>query len=655
MSSPNIDSEKLIELVAGPVTALFAGGDLWTIRVDGCEIINRIYFALRDHNWATIPGSVSELKVDQGEDRFLITYSSEHRERETHFIWKATITGELEGTICFAIEGESLSTFRRNRVGLCVLHPIAAAGDQVIVSHPDGSTSAGAFPTIISPHQPFREIAGIRHFLPNGTVAEIRFAGDIFEMEDQRNWTDASFKTYSTPLRLPFPVEVCVGDRLRQSVAVSPVSASEFSSSAGRKMDARQSGARGANSTRQAEVVTLGSPARRTLVPLGLSWSRDAKQLTEDEYARLAALRLSHLYLELVLSDERCVEDLVAAAECGRRIGAPVAVALRMEPDARPGLDQLSRALKHARPQVAWWTVLSEGRPTTSAEHLSVVREGLSSEGYCEPLGGGTRAFFAELNRTHPPIELLDFVTYSVNPQIHADDELSIVESLGGQRATVESALLISRGKAVHVGPVTLKMQWNPYATAPPQTPAPGELPPEVDPRQRLPFAAAWTLGSVKTLSEAGALRATYYEMIGWKGIMERASGSLLPSLFPSRPGELFPLYHLFAAFGEVVGGELDTVRITDPASLSGLAIRKDSLLRLFVANYKPVERGVCIEGLTGAFEVHLLGSEAATVARQSVSGEGPELVLGPYEVLWIDQRTGSKQSVQVHQPAGSK
>ena len=80
---------------------------------------------------------------------------------------------------------------------------------------------------------------------------------------------------------------------------------------------------------------------------------------------------------------------------------------------------------------------------------------------------------------------------------------------------------------------------------------------------------------------------------------MERRCGSLLPSLFPSRPRELFPLYHLFAALGDVAGGEIDTVAITDPASLSRLAVRKNSLLRLFVANYKPVERRVRIEGLS--------------------------------------------------------
>ena len=40
-------------------------------------------------------------------------------------------------------------------------------------------------------------------------------AGDVFEIEDQRNWTDGSFKTYSTPLSLPFPVPVEAWTRMR--------------------------------------------------------------------------------------------------------------------------------------------------------------------------------------------------------------------------------------------------------------------------------------------------------------------------------------------------------------------------------------------------------------------------------------------------------
>ena len=40
-------------------------------------------------------------------------------------------------------------------------------------------------------------------------------------MEDQRNWTDASFKTYGTPLELPFPVEVVSGTKIVQTVTLT--------------------------------------------------------------------------------------------------------------------------------------------------------------------------------------------------------------------------------------------------------------------------------------------------------------------------------------------------------------------------------------------------------------------------------------------------
>ena len=51
----------------------------------------------------------------------------------------------------------------------------------------------------------------ISHEVVPGLMAEVRFEGETFEMEDQRNWTDASYKTYCTPLSLPYPVEVKEG------------------------------------------------------------------------------------------------------------------------------------------------------------------------------------------------------------------------------------------------------------------------------------------------------------------------------------------------------------------------------------------------------------------------------------------------------------
>ena len=40
-------------------------------------------------------------------------------------------------------------------------------------------------------------------------------------MEDQRNWTDASYKTYSTPLDLPYSGYSGKGTIIKQSVTIS--------------------------------------------------------------------------------------------------------------------------------------------------------------------------------------------------------------------------------------------------------------------------------------------------------------------------------------------------------------------------------------------------------------------------------------------------
>ena len=57
--------------------------------------------------------------------------------------------------------------------------------------------------------------------------------------------------------------------------------------------------------------------------------------------------------------------------------------------------------------------------------------------------------------------------------------------------------------------------------------------------------------------AESGVSSATYYETTGWRGVMETAQGSPLPELFPSLPGGVFPLYHVFADLTEGEGCEI--------------------------------------------------------------------------------------------------
>ena len=54
-----------------------------------------------------------------------------------------------------------------------------------------------------------------------GLRARVRMEGDAFEMEDQRQWGDASLKTYNRPLALPWPYAIRNGVELRQAGRIS--------------------------------------------------------------------------------------------------------------------------------------------------------------------------------------------------------------------------------------------------------------------------------------------------------------------------------------------------------------------------------------------------------------------------------------------------
>ncbi|TIX20908.1 MAG: hypothetical protein E5V34_14810, partial [Mesorhizobium sp.] len=92
------------------------------------------------------------------------------------------------------------------------LHPIAGlAGSPITVEHTDGSVVETKLAQLIDPWQPFKDLRAITHEVRPGVTAECRMEGEVFEMEDQRNWSDASYKTYVRPLALPWPYVLPAG------------------------------------------------------------------------------------------------------------------------------------------------------------------------------------------------------------------------------------------------------------------------------------------------------------------------------------------------------------------------------------------------------------------------------------------------------------
>src|SRR5699024_8343331 len=173
-------------------------------------VLRGIRAVVRDHDWATADLHLDQ--VEEAEDSLdLVVHTSGLSACLSGHVRVRARGADLNVDLDLHSDGD-LAT---NRTGLVVLHPPDLAGAEAQVTHPGGDTQQSAFPVSISPHQPMRDIRGLQ-WASGGSGVQVWFEGDVFEMEDQRNWSDASYKTYSRPLELPFPYQLRAGERVHQ-------------------------------------------------------------------------------------------------------------------------------------------------------------------------------------------------------------------------------------------------------------------------------------------------------------------------------------------------------------------------------------------------------------------------------------------------------
>ncbi|MCC7206848.1 MAG: hypothetical protein IT323_06055, partial [Anaerolineae bacterium] len=389
-----------LTLHAGPLTIQYEEGSLRNVRLGPHEVLHQVYAAVRDHNWGTVPGVLHDLHTDRQADSFRITYRSEHQRGDIHFVWQGTISGAPDGTLTFSMAGQALSTFKRNRIGFCVLHPMACAGQPCAIEQVNGERYDSRFPELIAPHQPFMNLRAITHEVLPGVRAEVRMEGDVFEMEDQRNWTDASYKTYCTPLGLPFPVTVEAGTKIQQAIMLRIVAPAL-------RIDMPPQGVR-------FEVKQQAA----ALPGLGLGVASHGAPLNERDIERLRALNLSHLRADVRFKAPDWADRFRQSAAEAKALDVGLEIALHLTDNAEADLAAVRTLAEALAPRIARWLVFRDGEKSTTARWLSRTREHLAAFG--APLFAGTDAFFAELNRGRPPVEVADGVTYSVNPLVHA-------------------------------------------------------------------------------------------------------------------------------------------------------------------------------------------------------------------------------------------
>ncbi len=606
---------------AGPLEILYepASGFIRRVCLGQHEVLRGIYAAVRDCNWGTVPGTLRETRREATASSFHIEFDCEHRQGGIHFVWHGAIWGLEEGCLRYEFSGEARSTFLRNRIGFCVLHPIReCCGAAARQKRVDGHVVECRFPEVIEPQifgeSSFRDLRGIAHEIAPGLWAEVDVDGEVFETEDQRNWTDASFKTYCTPLVLPFPVEIKAGTRIRQSVTLRLV---------GPIRSVARAPSRGSGEESEVVTVSVGGELTTTRRPaIGLGIASHGEALAAVEVERLHALGLAHLRVDLHLSAPDWPAVWERASLQAEQLDVGLELALHLPRDGEGGLTALRRRLETRSARMARVLALREGEGTTSPGALRRVREALA--GLDLPIGAGSDAHFCELNRDQAlgrlPLAEADFIFWSMNPQVHASDPLSVMETLEAQADAVRTARAFAVGKPFVVSPVTLKPRFNAVATRTRMFVRPGELPAAADSRQSSLFAAAWTLGTLATLSIAGVSSLTLFETTGWQGVMEREAGSPLPERFPSLPGAVYPVYHLLA--GLTAYQCFGPMRVSAPRRIAAFAVfNSEGRRRLLLGNLTPQTQRVRLHTPAPAAQVIVLDADSVKAALQNPKG----------------------------------
>ena len=635
---------ELQTLRAGPVTMLLDGVDLRYLRLGDTELVRRVYVAVRDVDWDTVPATVSGLEVEQADASFRVEFDARHARRDIDFAWHGTITGDESGRVGVVLDGRAQDILAYNRIGICVHHPWRETkGARFRARTPDGELE-GTFPDEIGV-QAFVDGAYNALFpaydrleveLPAGGRLLLEFEGDLWETEDHRNWTDANFKTYSTPIALGRPAPLQAGQELRQRLVITP-----FDVPAGAAGEA------------PVRLTVRGSTGTR-VPPVGLGQDRDRHVPDAHERELLRVLSPAHLRAEVRFGHEGWRQGLAVAQETAATIGSRLEVSLHLVEDQAGELPALAAALAQGPPVARVLVINGDSRTATPAETtraglMELVREALGNELPDAAFVGGTEIYFTEVNRTRPELGTWDGICYSITPQIHAFTDTDVVENLDAQAETVRSARAIAGDKAVVVSPITLRRRVNFHAAADPPPDVPGELPDSVDVRQSSLLGAAWTAGSLKYVAEAGASSVTYYETTGWRGVVERAAGSELPDTFRSSPGEAFPAYHPLADAVEWAGAEVLACESSDVLAAVGFAVRaEDGGTCLLVANLAPRRQEVVVAPATGGVTLRRLnestameaGADPAAFRRHSEGREAAgelALTLDPYEVVRVD------------------
>ena len=176
----------------------------------GVEVLRGIDYPIRDKDWGTLPTrTVRSERTSSGK---FFRWERDFTTEDISIAGRCEVVASLSGEMTLWLRMEIKRDLELCRTGFVLLHPIRGlAGKPMTVRRSTREALEERFPDLISASQPAIGFVELRYVI-DGVSVIVDTSGQPFEMEDQRNWSDASYKSYAQTFGFPHAYKVNAGE-----------------------------------------------------------------------------------------------------------------------------------------------------------------------------------------------------------------------------------------------------------------------------------------------------------------------------------------------------------------------------------------------------------------------------------------------------------
>ncbi len=577
----------------GAFTLDLARAAIRNIRYEGVQLIDLLYLAIRPLDWSTLTPDehVSDVKIIGGDCIITVTEVFNGA-----LAAKTKIVLSENNTFSVDYELTGLSEYPVSRWGVCFcLNTADWMGSSV--------TSSGNTYSLAHDISPQRLIDGViqglfpasheMHFIaPDQRFIKVVSTGKVLEAEDQRNWTDNTYKIYSGSLSEPFPFMTSSDTVWKQSA--------NFEVGAPNRIDV--------------DPTKMLVREIEALPSIGLQFNADPLLSPDDLEKALVLLEIDHLRV----NEESLTSQKIATTAASGLILEAGLFSSNNGGALKSEVLQLSERV----PAGSRLLIQREGRQVVDEADLP---RNQSLNTYIP----GSDAFLVDLQKVKNNFG--KSVSYSMAPTVHSYDTETIFKTLFTQQESIGYAQKYIAPQ-VFISPITFSMRGNPHSGHT-RDQRINYADPEMALHIRTIEGAAWTLGSIFALASAGAFSGTWHELFGEFGIIYSQSGSV----------KFSPTFHAISALG---AHHAHQITIATSLDNSWVAFENREAKTILVASLRPWTLEITAKVLTGYKSIQSLRGGDCEKSSQimdwwsyaettPISADFP-LTLSPFEIALI-------------------